>query len=77
MANPGPAWHAVGARDFNGDGKADILWQNDNGTPAIWLMNGTSIIGGGALANPWTQLARPGSRRLQRRRQGRHSLAER
>ena len=22
--------------DFNGDGKADILWQNDNGTPAIW-----------------------------------------
>ena len=27
--------------DFNGDGKADILWQNDNGQAAIWLMNGT------------------------------------
>ena len=47
-----PSWHAEGAGDFNGDGKADILWQNDDGTPAIWLMNGTSFIGGGGLANP-------------------------
>ncbi len=28
------------ADDFNGDGKADILWQNDDGTPAVWLMDG-------------------------------------
>ena len=26
----------IDAGDFNGDGKADILWQNDNGTPGIW-----------------------------------------
>jgi hypothetical protein len=52
MANPGPSWHVAGAGDFDGDGKADILWQNDDGTPAIWLMNGTSFIGGGGLANP-------------------------
>ena len=26
--------------DFNGNGISDILWQNDDGTPAIWLMNG-------------------------------------
>ena len=42
----------MGTGDFNGDGKADILWQNDDGMPAIWEMNGTSIIGGGALPNP-------------------------
>ena len=30
----------VPTHNFNGDGKSDILWQNDNGTPAIWLMNG-------------------------------------
>jgi hypothetical protein len=52
MANPGPSWHVAGTGDFNGDGNADILWQNDDGTPAIWLMNSTSIIGGGGLANP-------------------------
>ena len=32
-ANSGPSWHEKAAADFNGDGKADILWQNDNGTP--------------------------------------------
>ncbi len=26
--------------NFNGDGYSDILWQNDNGTVGIWLMEG-------------------------------------
>jgi hypothetical protein len=52
MANPGPSWHVVGTGDFNSDGHSDILWQNDNGTPAIWLMNGLNFIGGGGLPNP-------------------------
>jgi FG-GAP-like repeat len=29
--------------DFNGDGFGDFLWQNVNGTPAVWLMNGTAV----------------------------------
>ena len=33
---------SVGKSDFNGDGKADILWQNTSGARAIWLMNGTT-----------------------------------
>jgi Calx-beta domain/FG-GAP-like repeat len=40
-------------RDFNADGHSDILWQNANGTPATWLMNGTSAAAfGPALTNP-------------------------
>ena len=37
--------------DFNGDGQSDILWQNDNGTPVIWLMNGTTKASAVALSN--------------------------
>jgi hypothetical protein len=33
----GPEWHALGTGDFNGDGQADILWQNTNGTIREWL----------------------------------------
>src|SRR5205807_2145245 len=37
--------------DFNDDGNQDILWQNDNGSLAVWFMNGANRIGGGSL-NP-------------------------
>jgi hypothetical protein len=37
--------------DFNGDGQCDLLWQNDNGSAAIWTLNGTAVTGG-ALAGP-------------------------
>jgi hypothetical protein len=50
---PGPTWHAKAAGDFNADGKADILWQNDNGAPAVWLMDGTGVASfGPVLPNP-------------------------
>ena len=39
--------------DFNGDGKSDILWQNDNGQVAIWELDGTTVIGNGVVgSNP-------------------------
>ena len=77
--NPGPTWHVKGSGDFNGDGHADILWQNDNGSAVTWLMNaaGTGMIGGASSA---PTRARPGTsreRRLQRRRPRRHPVAER
>ena len=43
--NPGPAWHIVGLRDTDGDFKADILFQNDNGAAAVW--QGYQGLGGG------------------------------
>jgi FG-GAP-like repeat len=49
--NTGPTWHVIDAGDFNGDGRSDILWQNDNGQAAIWLMSGTNLIGG-AMVGP-------------------------
>jgi hypothetical protein len=42
-----------GSGDFNGDGYADILWQDTSGQAAIWEMNGTNVIGSGAVGgNP-------------------------
>jgi hypothetical protein len=49
--NPGPGWQAIGTGDFNGDGNSDILLQNtSSGQCVIWEMNGTNIIGGGAVS---------------------------
>jgi subtilisin-like proprotein convertase family protein len=46
--NPGPSWHIKANGDFNDDGKSDILWQDDNGTPSIWMMNGFAAQSTGA-----------------------------
>jgi len=48
--NPGPAWHVVGLRDMNGDGSADILFQNDNGAATVWDQY-QSLGGGSATFN--------------------------
>jgi hypothetical protein len=40
------------AYDFNGDGKSDLLFQNTNATPQIWLMNGTSVVSMTTLPQP-------------------------
>ena len=36
-------WSIVGQRDFNGDGKADLLWHDTSGNIAMWFMNGTAV----------------------------------
>ena len=45
--NPGPDWQVKATGDFNGDGKSDILWQGSDGTPAIWLMDGLTVLSSG------------------------------
>ena len=49
--NPGPTWHIKGTGDFFGDGHTDILWQNDDGSVALWDMSGINIVGGGLVAS--------------------------
>ncbi|MBV1691747.1 VCBS repeat-containing protein [Novosphingobium sp. G106] len=49
------AWHVVGTGDFNGDGRDDIVWRNDNGAFTEWLGQSS---GGFASndANAWAVL---------------------
>jgi hypothetical protein len=50
LAPSGTAVEAAG--DFNNDGKADIVVQTGDGTPQIWLMNGTTRTSTVTLTNP-------------------------
>jgi hypothetical protein len=38
--------------DFDGDGRSDILWRNDNGTVHIWEMNGFQVQAANNVAAP-------------------------
>jgi ELWxxDGT repeat protein len=48
---PDPSWSIAGIGDFNHDGDADVLWRRSDGSLAIWLMNGTTITGGGSITS--------------------------
>jgi hypothetical protein len=40
-----PEWKSVGAGDFSGDGRPDILFQNTStGQLVVWFMNGTTVL---------------------------------
>jgi VCBS repeat protein len=65
---PDASWHVVEIGDFNLDARTDILWRNDSGALAEWMMNGSNIVasttpgsGGGAAAPDasWHTQARP------------------
>jgi hypothetical protein len=45
VPNPVPLdWHVEGVADFNGDGRADILWRQTNGQVGVWLMDGWQFV---------------------------------
>src|SRR4029453_6482915 len=41
-------------RDFNKDGKADILWRDTSGNVSMWVMDGTTVTNNSVIANIWT-----------------------
>jgi len=56
-ANNVPGWKIVGAGDFNGDGRPDLVWQNDSTRQVtVWYMGGT----GGSVKTGWGYLASSG-----------------
>src|SRR5262249_42328492 len=59
-----PGHTGAKSNDFNGDGKADILWHDSaTGKLVLWLMDGARIAGGGLIAivaDPHWQVAGSG-----------------
>ena len=52
-------WVVQGVGDFDGDGKADVLWRNDvlGGIVYVWLMDGPAIVSSAVVAGVGTRRA--------------------
>lgn len=54
-----PTWKIHGVGDTDGDGRADLVWQNSgDGRLAVWFMNGSQVLSGVKLSIP--QMSTPG-----------------
>ena len=52
IGNPGPAWHALGAGDYLGNGRSDILLRNNNSGIAIWETSAVAAVATPYVGNP-------------------------
>jgi hypothetical protein len=52
-----PSWHLAGTGDINGDGRADLIWQNlASGALAYWHMDSYRVTEAGSLTPAVTSL---------------------
>jgi hypothetical protein len=52
LATVSPEWIVVDLADFDGDGKADIIWRHTDGSVYFWKMNGASVTSSAPVVNP-------------------------
>jgi hypothetical protein len=45
------SWSVGPTGDYDGDGKTDILWIDNTGNVAMWLMNGATIASSAFVGN--------------------------
>jgi hypothetical protein len=46
-------WHVIGTGDFNGDGRVDLLWHNNDGTVTDWFgQTDGNFVGNPSYLNP-------------------------
>jgi len=60
IANAGAvasSWHIAGTGDYDGNGRDDIVWRNDDGSVSIWnngAIGGAHVVSGpGVVPNDW------------------------
>jgi Carboxypeptidase regulatory-like domain/Putative Ig domain/FG-GAP-like repeat/Ig-like domain CHU_C associated len=52
IGTPGSAWRVAATGDFNGDGRTDVILQNNTtGEIAEWQMNGNVLVAGAVIAS--------------------------
>jgi subtilisin len=57
LPHTAPPSYGRNFQDFNGDGKADILWRHTSGSVSVWLLNGLSLVGTRSyegVSNEWS-----------------------
>jgi serralysin len=51
VASVATAYSIIGQHDFDGDGKADLLWRDSSGNLYMWFMNGSTMISSATVGN--------------------------